>query len=66
MTRRLFSMENALGREFRPKCGTRFVHQRGRSIHGQSRSQGVIYCTSSCARAAAQHRYRQRKKRASS
>jgi hypothetical protein len=42
-------------------CGRPFVHQHGRAIHGQSRSQGVKYCSHHCAQAAAARTYRRRR-----
>jgi hypothetical protein len=44
------------------KCNQLFVHQQGRAIKGTNRSRGVLYCTASCARAAAQRAYRARKR----
>jgi hypothetical protein len=45
-------------------CGSLFVHQYGRAKHGQSKREGVLYCTPACARATASREYRRRKSRA--
>ena len=42
-------------------CGRPFVHQHGRAEHGQSRSQGVKYCSYNCAQAVTARAYRHRK-----
>jgi hypothetical protein len=44
-------------------CGRLFVRQHGRAEHGQSRSQGIKYCTHQCAQAQTQRMYRRRKAR---
>lgn len=43
-------------------CGQLFVRQYGRAEHGQSRLQGVMYCSRLCAQAKASRDYRQRRR----
>jgi hypothetical protein len=43
-------------------CRRVFVRQYGRAEHGQSRREGVMYCSSSCAQAAASRNYRRRRR----
>tara|TARA_R110002110_G_scaffold202879_1_gene414034 strand:+ start:608 stop:1483 length:876 start_codon:yes stop_codon:yes gene_type:complete len=59
----LFNIEVANERVNRcERCRGAFVHQLGRSNHQQYRKSGVQYCSKSCANAAAQQKYRERKK----
>jgi hypothetical protein len=45
-----------------PPCRRWFTHQQGRAVHDRHRSRGVRYCSSNCARAAAQRAYRDRQR----
>jgi hypothetical protein len=44
------------------RCGRLFVHQQGRAVHQQHRTEGVLYCTHACANAQAKRAQRQREK----
>ena len=44
------------------RCGARFYLQEGRSQTGQSRTKGVRYCSTRCARAQAQADLRARRR----
>jgi hypothetical protein len=44
------------------RCSRLFVRQKGGAREGQYRGKGVVYCSTYCARAEAQQRYRSKKK----
>jgi hypothetical protein len=43
-------------------CQRPFVRQYGRAMHGQSKVQGIKYCSSACAQAQTQRMYRRRRR----
>lgn len=47
------------------KCGRFFFRQEGRAVHGHYKTEGVLFCSKSCARAQAQRRYQRKKRRQS-